>query len=82
MKITNIKTSEEFYEFADIWYQRTHNLRRIWQNENETEKRRAKAFMLWLRMHNRVMKLVPLAIRINNPNNKKAPDCSGAKTTP
>lgn len=65
MKIENIKTRTEFYEFADIWYQRAHRLREVWQNIRETEERRAKAFTLWLIMYDRVMKLVPIATKIN-----------------
>ena len=67
MKIENIKTRTEFYEFADIWYQRAHRLRDVWQNIRETDERRAKAFTLWLIMYDRAMKLVPIAIKINQP---------------
>jgi hypothetical protein len=65
MKIDNIKTRTEFYEFADIWYQRVHRLREVWQNIRETDERRSKAFTLWLIMYDRVMKLVPIATKIN-----------------
>ena len=65
MKIENIKTRTEFYVFADIWYQRAHRLREVWQNISETEERRTKAFTLWLTMYNTVMKLVPIATKIS-----------------
>ena len=65
MKIENIKTRTEFYEFADIWYQRVHKLWGVWQNIKETKERRAKAFTLWLIMYDRVMRLVPIATKIN-----------------
>lgn len=65
MKIDNIKTRTEFYEFADIWYQRMHRLREVWQNIIETDERRLKAFTLWWIMYNRVMKLVLIATKIN-----------------
>jgi len=65
MKIENIKTRTEFYEFADIWYQRAHRLLEVWQNIRETEERRAKAFTLWIIMYDRVMKLVPIATKIS-----------------
>ena len=65
MKIENIKTRTEFYEFADTWYQRTHRLRDVWQNKRETDERRAKAFTLWLIMFDRVMKLVQIENKIN-----------------
>lgn len=65
MKTDNIKTRTEFYEFADIWYQRMHRLREVWQNIIETDERRLKAFTLWWIMYNRVMKLVLIATKIN-----------------
>jgi hypothetical protein len=65
MQLRNIKTEAKFYEFGDIWYQRAHNLRRIWQNENETTSRRGKAFILWHEMKNRVLVLHQIAIQMN-----------------
>lgn len=69
MEIENIKTKIEFYEFFDIWYHRANILRDIWQNIIETNERREKAFKLWLIMYYRIMKLVPIAIKINQPKN-------------
>ena len=57
MKIKNIKNKVEFWEFADIWYQRSHQLREIWQNDSEPTERREKALKLWLVMYRRVMKV-------------------------
>lgn len=71
MKIENINTRTEFYKFADVWYQRTHRLREIWQDENETSIRKEKAFYLWDVMYKRVMKLVQVAIKINQPKPPK-----------
>jgi outer membrane protein assembly factor BamD (BamD/ComL family) len=65
MNLDNIKTITEFYEFGDIWYQRSHRLREVWQNKLETQERRGKAFVLWLKMYNRVMKLIPFATKIS-----------------
>ena len=65
MKISDIKTKDQFYKFANVWYQRVHKLRIIWQDSKEDEKRRIKAFLLWDIMKNRVMKLVPIAIKLN-----------------
>ena len=65
MKLENIKTRTEFYEFADIWYQRVHRLLEVWQDENETAERKEKAFRLWDIMKNRVLKLTQIAIKIN-----------------
>lgn len=65
MKIENIKTRTDFYEVANIWYQRVHRLREVWQDENETTERKEKAFKLWDTMKNRVLMLTQIAIKIN-----------------
>jgi len=65
MKLENIKTRTEFYEFADIWYQRVHRLREVWQDENEPTERKEKALMLWTIMYKRVMALFQMSIKIN-----------------
>lgn len=65
MKLENIKTRKEFYEFADIWYQRVHALRRVWQESNETIDKKVKAFRLWGIMFKRVLKLNQIAIKLN-----------------
>ena len=65
MRLKDIKTEKDFWEFSDNWYQRTHRLREVWQNPREEESRKAKAFKLWLIMYDRVMKLVPIATKIS-----------------
>lgn len=65
MKLSSIKTRQGFYDFADIWYQRAHNLRRIWQSEDESVMRRFRAFVLWQEMLRRVQLLKDAAILIN-----------------
>ncbi len=65
MRLKNIKTKEQFYEYADIQYQRTHALRRIWQHVRETPKRREKAFMLWGAMVIRMQLIHNVALTIN-----------------
>jgi hypothetical protein len=57
-------TREEFYTIADNWYQRAHNLRRVWQNESETAERKEKAFRLWTIMYARVMNCFELSKRM------------------
>ena len=71
MRVENIKTRQEFYEFADIWYQRTHKLREIWQDKNQTTIKREKAYLLFKVMLKRVMQLAQVAIKINQPLPKK-----------
>ncbi len=65
MKLSAIKTRQGFYDFADIWYQRAHNLRRIWQSEDTDMIRKFKAFDLWVEMVRRVQLLKDAAILIN-----------------
>jgi hypothetical protein len=60
MKLSDVNTLDDFFEFGDIWYQRAHGLRVIWQDENETKETRVKAFKLWLIMYDRVINITPL----------------------
>jgi len=71
MNIKNIKTRQEFYDFADIWYQRTHKLREIWQDKNQNTLKREKAYLLFKVMLKRVMQLTQVAIKINQPLPRK-----------
>ena len=64
MRLKNIKTEKEFWKIAENRYQRTHTLRRIWQNTKETQKYREKAFRLWRIMLFRTMKLMPIITKI------------------
>ena len=64
IKIENIKTRTKFYEFADIWYQRLHALRHVWQDSNKPIEKKVKAFRLWVIMFKRVLKLNQIAIII------------------
>lgn len=65
MQLSNIKTQTDFYKFSDIWYQRCHKLREVWQNENNNPKTRMKAYRLWLVMYTRVIKLSNIAKELN-----------------
>lgn len=69
MKINSIKTEDQFYQFADVWYQRTHKLRLVWQNPDETIENQFKAFLLWQKMGARVLKLADIAKKLNIPKN-------------
>lgn len=71
MNLNKIKTRSQFNEFADIWYQRVHQLREIWQNENEIFDRKSKSYILWLHMVKRVMHLTQIAIKLNTPKMPK-----------
>ena len=67
MKLSDLKTKEEFYKFADCWYQRAHNLRDYWLNDENPIEKRSKAGDLWLEMVKRCMMLTQIAIQINQP---------------
>ncbi len=65
MNIKDIKTETEFYEFADIQYQRTDALRRVWQEGNEPIEKKTRAFKLWVIMFKRVLTLRQIAMKLN-----------------
>ena len=62
MKLDNIKTESEFWDFADVWYQRTKRLAFIMNNETEPNKK-AKATKLWFIMYKRMLKIIPIATK-------------------
>ena len=67
MKLGDIKTEQQFWDFSDIWYQRVHQLNAIWQNPDESFKRKIKAFVLWNIMKERVLKLMSIGTRLKTP---------------
>lgn len=71
MKLSNIKTKSEFYDFADIWYQRTINLARIWNDNEETARKRSKAFSLWYIMFQRMSVIMQAAMHISKPKRRE-----------
>lgn len=66
MKISKIKTKSEFFKFADIWYQRTKNLRNIVLDKNMSNEKRIKAHILWYVMIRRMKVITELAINVSN----------------
>lgn len=48
-------TLKEVYDIAEIWYQRSHKLREVWQNEKQNPLRFYKAFRLHMEMIKRVL---------------------------
>jgi hypothetical protein len=67
MKLSNIKTKTEFFEVADIWYQRAIRLMEITNDSNETLARKGKAAYLWMIMFTRMSKVSQIAIQISQP---------------
>jgi len=65
MKIENIKTKDQFWVFADVWYQRTIRLAVIMGDENINLEKRNKAGYLWFIMMKRMEKIIPTAIKLN-----------------
>ena len=55
---------------AENWYQRTHKLRIIWQKEANDEEKRAKAFLLFIQMMHRTLKIGNIITKTKMP---KAP---------
>lgn len=47
MKVSDIKTEHEFYQFMIIQYKRANQLIAIWRNQDEDEEKRSKAYKLW-----------------------------------
>ncbi|WP_407505063.1 hypothetical protein [Elizabethkingia meningoseptica] len=68
MKLSDIKTVDQFWAFADVWYKRTLNLAYIWQDDNETQQRRYKAFCIWNHYRELVLKLTSIAQKFNVVN--------------
>jgi len=66
MKLSEIKTKTEFYEMADIWYQRAHKLREVWQNEIGTE-RGLRAYYIWLKLYERLQYCIHIAMKFSQP---------------
>ncbi len=66
-EIIDVMTREEFFEFANVWYQRTHKLRIYWNDESKSSERKAKAYLLWWTMRDRVLDLIPTATRLSVP---------------
>lgn len=64
MRFEDIKTENQFWEFANTQYFRLHNLREVWQNPNETDKRKEKAYKLWYIMEVRVGRLTMIGSRL------------------
>lgn len=64
MNIRNIKSESEFYEMADIWYQRAHKLREVWMGELGTD-RSLKAYKIWLKLFVRLQHCAQTAIKFS-----------------
>jgi hypothetical protein len=69
MKLSNIKTSDDFYRVSDIWYNRTLYLTRAWRDQEQIEKKREKALSLWWIMFSRMQKIIEVHIGLNTPKN-------------
>lgn len=67
MNFKNIKTEQEFWELSDNWYQRLNRLREVWEDPKESIDRMFKAYYLWIIMHVRIVKLIPIAQKIKLP---------------
>lgn len=48
MRLSDIKTQNEAWEVADIWYQRAKRMNEIWQDETITVDHRLKAHKIFI----------------------------------
>lgn len=60
-------TNAEFWEVANNWYQRTHKLRVIWQDESLSIGKRERAFNLHAIMLQRMTAIQLKAIELSQP---------------
>lgn len=65
MRLSDAKTKDEFWRIADIWYQRTLNLSDIFHDVARPNQYRKRAFYLWRKMANRMIKLNEFAVAFN-----------------
>lgn len=73
MKLSEIKTRDQFNEVADTQYQRAKRLWVAATNGDKSDYYRTKAFDLWLTMMKRVQKLVIVACKIQTAKHKDFP---------
>lgn len=55
--VRKAKKIQDLYDIGEVWYQRAHKLRLIWQNFQGDKSKAAKAFMLWQDLFDRLMLL-------------------------
>lgn len=75
MKLKDIKTRDQFYSFADVWYQRTLRLSNAFKDESKSDVYRLRAFLLFKTMTQRVMKLNQIAIVLSQPKPRFEKGC-------
>lgn len=67
MRLSDIKTKDQYWQVADIWYHRAKSLSSIWLNEKETIDRRLKAYAIFIHYSQISLKMAQII------NNIKAP---------
>ncbi|MFL1896806.1 DUF1778 domain-containing protein [Aquimarina sp. 2-A2] len=82
MRAKDIKTKDQFYAFADVWYQRSQKLRDVWQNEEQPRAKREKAFHLWKIMFDRVINLTRVAIIFDKHKPEYSDEVYGFRDNP
>jgi hypothetical protein len=70
---TDMKDLQYLEAAAENWYQRTHKLRVIWQDESKEHHIRAKAFVLFSIMSKRVLSLARIISNAKLPHQKPFP---------
>ena len=82
IKYEDIKTNKQFWTFSENWYQRSHNLRYVWQNENESTEYQMKALRIWNIMLQRMLCLSQIASNMQQIKQSKTFTKGGVIATP
>jgi hypothetical protein len=69
MKLSDIKTLDQLYKVGDIWHNRAKNLMNVFYKEPMTL-RAFKAYLLYLKMLERIKKIMEIAWKLNQPQRK------------
>jgi hypothetical protein len=75
MRLSEIKTRDQFNEMADVQYQRTVKLAGAMNDAGKPPMYRTRAGLLWLKSMKRIQKLISMYAKMNtpkSPNNFKS----------
>lgn len=69
MKLSEVKTRDQYWQVADVWYQRAKSMNRIWQNDNEPISRRIKAHAIFTHYARICLEMAHMRNKIKYPCN-------------
>lgn len=70
MKLSEIKTLDQFYEMADVQYQRTIRLADAINDPSKPIEYKQKASLIWHKSMTRVQKLISMYAKMNTETKK------------